>query len=201
MKSIALRLAICGLLVATLACNISTPQGPPGPTPKVVTIVATATLPQPAEVPTENAPVDQPSPVPSPFGESSGSGSSSESGGESFSVTDTGDIITSVSIKNGDVSFKGEVSYPGNDSSNNISVKPVDFDSTKTSGYLIFTLTCSGQGTAKVNYKGGLVESGSPGCGDTWRVYVVNGSPDSHITIHLDANGKVNWSLSITSGE
>lgn len=188
MRSLAFRLAICGLLAATLACNISTPKGPSNPTPEVVTIVATATLPQPAEAPTENAPVDQPSPTSSPSGESS-------------IVTEAGDIIASVSIKNGNVSFEGEVSYPGNDSDDNVSIKPVDFDNTKTSGYLIFTLTCSGQGTAKVNYKGGLVESGSPGCGETWRVYVINGSPDSHISIRLDANGKVNWSLSITSGE
>jgi hypothetical protein len=82
-----------------------------------------------------------------------------------------------------------------------ITVKPVDFDDATTSGYLNFSLTCSGRGKAKVNYKGGLVDSGSPGCGESWKVYVINGSPNSHINIRLDASGDVNWSLSVTGGE
>ena len=100
----------------------------------------------------------------------------------------------------GDASFDGEISYPGDDSSDEITVKPVGFDSTITSGYLVFSLTCSGRGKAKVNYKGGSVESGLPGCGETWKIYVENNSPDSHITIRLDANGEVTWSLSVTGG-
>jgi hypothetical protein len=111
------------------------------------------------------------------------------------------DVFTSVDVKNGDISHEGQISFPGSDASDEISIKPVGFDSTVTSGNLIFSLTCSGEGNAKVNYKGGAVKSGSPGCGETWTVSVVNGSPDSHITIRLDDSGEVSWTLSVTGGD
>ena len=65
---------------------------------------------------------------------------------------------------------------------------------------LSFTLTCTGRGKAKVNYKGGIIPSGSPGCGETWAICVIHGSPDSQITIHLDASGDVDWTLAVTGG-
>jgi hypothetical protein len=197
-KSKAIYLAACVLLAATLACNISTPQGPSDSAPEVVAVIVTATIePQLVEVTTESAPSDQ---ISSPEG-SSESSAGPEPVEESTIVTESGDIVSSVSVKNGDASFDGNVVYPGNDSSDDISVKPIGFDSTKTAGKLIFNLTCSGQGKAKVNYKGGIVESGSPGCGETWTISVINGSPDSHITIRLDASGDVNWSLSVKAAE
>jgi hypothetical protein len=51
--------------------DVSTPQKLADSTPEVMTLVATATLQQTAEAPTEKAQVDQTSPVPSPFGERS----------------------------------------------------------------------------------------------------------------------------------
>jgi hypothetical protein len=199
-KSKAIYLAISSLLAATLACNISTPQGAPEPTAEVVTIVATAT----ADSQSADAPADQTTPTASPADDGSGSeGESSQAGDVLTSITENGDVITSVSIKNGEASFEGRVAFPGSETetSDNITVKPTGFDSATTSGHLNFSLTCSGRGKAKVNYKGGKVDSGSPGCGETWTVYVINGSPDSHIKIRLDASGDVNWSLSITSDE
>jgi hypothetical protein len=198
-KSKAIYLAISSLLAATLACNISTPQGAPEPTAEVVTVVATATADsQSADAPAEDAPT-----APSADDGSGSESESSQAGDELTSITETGDVITSVSIKNGEASFDGSVAFPGSETetSDNITVKPIGFDSATTSGHLNFSLACSGRGKAKVNYKGGMVDSGSPGCGETWTVYVINGSPDSHIKIRLDASGDVNWSLSITSDE
>ena len=197
----AVSLAVGMLLVATLACNISTPQGPVEPAPEAV---ATATAPPPAEGPTESgnaegAPEVQASPTPPSSSESGGTPESNTTGGDAGSLVNS-DIFGSVSIKNGNETYTGKVTFPGNDTSDDIYVKPVDFDSEKTSGHLVFTLTCSGRGKAKVNYKGGKVSNGSPGCGETWTIDVINGSPDSQITIHLDATGDIDWSLTVTSG-
>jgi hypothetical protein len=192
----AIYLAVSILLTATLACNISTPQGPVESTPEVVTVIATATESQLVGAPTEsnnaeNAPDTQIAPT----------SSSPSDGGDAFTITAEGDIHSNVSIKNGNASFEGKIAFPGDNTSDDIYVKPVGFDSEKTSGSLIFSLTCSGRGKAKVNYKGGAVRSGSPGCGETWTIAVINGSPDSQITLHLDASGEIDWSLTVTSGE
>jgi hypothetical protein len=196
-KSKVIYLAISSLLAATLACNISTPQGASEPAPEVDTIVFTATAePQPAD-----AEADQPAPTAEDS--SSPEDQSSEAAEELTSITEDGNIKTSVSIKNGEASFDGRVNFPGSETEtmDDITVKPVDFDNATSSGYLNFSLTCSGRGKAKVNYKGGLVDSGTPGCGESWKVYVINGSPDSHINIRLDASGDINWTLSVTGGE
>jgi hypothetical protein len=214
MKSNARKAAICLavgiLLAATLACNISALEAPAGPTPEVATTVAPATEAGLAEAPTEGsnteeASVVQTSPTPPSLSDNnSAEGGTPEgisnSGGDPSSLIDI-DIFTSVSIKDGNESYEGKISFPGGDTSDDIYVKPIGFDSEKTSGSLTFTLTCSGRGKAKVNYKGGKVESGSPGCGETWTVYVINGSPDSQITIRLDASGEVDWALTVTSGK
>lgn len=201
MKSKSVYWAISFLLAATLACNISTPQGASEPAPEVgTTVVATAT----AESRSTDAPAEQLAPtIPSSEDGSSSEGKSSLAGEELTSITEEGNIHATVSIKDGKASFEGRVNFPGSETetSDDIIVKPIDFDSTSSSGYLTFSLTCSGRGKAKVNYKGGLVDSGLPGCGETWTVYVINGSPDSRINIRLDASGDVNWSLSIASGK
>ena len=199
----AIYLAVGMLLVATLACNLSTPKGPTAPTPEAVAVVATT-----AEAPAENSNTQvAPDVQVSPTAPSSDESSSTENGtpdistsiGDPTSLIDT-DIFTSVSIKNGNESYDGKIAFPGTDTSDEIHVKPIDFDNTEASGNLTFTLNCSGRGKAKVNYKGGMVESGVPGCGETWTIYVINGSPDSQISIRLDASGEIDWSLSITSG-
>jgi len=184
-------------MAAALACNISSPQGSSNSTPEVVTILATATPEQPVDAPTENSTNDQTSPEDG----SSPEGESSDVIGESVSISPDGTIRSSVSVKDGDASFDGSISFPGNHTSDDIAVKPIGFDSTEDSGYLIFNLSCSGQGNAKVNYKGGKIENGSPACGESWKIYVINGSPDSHINIRLDANGEVNWALTVTASE
>lgn len=188
-------LAACVLLVATLACNISSAsQEPPEPAPEVA-----ATESQPLEVPTaEASPTNDRD---STGDENSEDSSSSGTEGGDLPITSVDAIRDSVSIKNGDKTYEGNISFPGNNTNNDITIKPIDFDSAKTSGQLVFTLTCSGRGRAKVNYKGGAVRNGAPGCGETWTVYVINGSPDSHISIRLDASGDVDWTLSVVSGE
>ena len=203
----AIYLAVSVLLCATLACNISNPQGQAEP----VTVDATATEAQAVEAPSENDNPDnaQPTPIPSPSGDSNDSGDGGgsgetdilESAGENFSITSEGIILANVSIKNGNESFEGHIAYPSDNTNDELSIKPIDFDSEKTSGSLIFTMDCSGRGKAKINYKGGAVTDGSPGCGETWTIAVINGSPDSHILIRLDASGDINWTLTVTSGE
>ena len=190
------------LLAATLACNISSPQQESSDS--VPGVAVTETQPVDASAESNNAeiaPTADSSSTNSAETENPGDSSSSETGGSDLSITESNDIRTSISIKNGNETYEGNVSFPGNNTSDTITIKPVDFDDTKTSGQLVFSLACSGQGKAKVNYKGGAVRSGAPGCGETWTVQVVNGSPDSHISIRLDANGDVNWSLSVVSGE
>ena len=203
----AIYLAISVLLFATLACNISNPQGLVEPTPEVVAVIATATEAQSVEAPTESSNAEA-TPAPSSTsdggsadnGSSEGAGGSETTGGD-VSTTIEGDVLASVSIKNGNASFDGHITYPGDNTSDEITIKPVDFDNEKTSGSLIFTMDCSGRGKAKINYKGGAVTKGSPGCGETWTITLINGSPDSHILIRLDASGDINWSLTVTSGE
>lgn len=132
-------------------------------------------------------------------GGGSSSGGSSGGGGGGSSAPGDSDITASVSIKNGNATFHGEVSYPNGDTTDNVYIKPSGFDSVKTSGNLIFTLTCSG-GTAKVNYNGGSVKNGSPGCNKTWTVFVTNVSADSRVKIYLDSSGHVNWNLVVSGG-
>ncbi len=81
--------------------------------PEVVTIVAIATLQQSAEAPTENTPIDRPFLIHPPSGESSESSGSSESGGGNTFITDDGNIITSISVKNGDASYEGKFPISG----------------------------------------------------------------------------------------
>jgi hypothetical protein len=126
-------------------------------------------------------------------------GTSPEAAGSGLSTPVDSDVFASVSVRNGNASYEGQISFPGSDSSDEIYVKPVGFDSTVTSGTLSFFLSCSGEGKAKVNYKGGAVKSGSPGCGETWTVGVVTGSADSHITVRLDDRGELDWTLTVTS--
>ena len=198
----ALFLAACVLLTASLACNLSNPQGPAESAPEVVTVLETATASQPSE-----ATVEAPAQPAEPSDGSGAEGSSPEdssnagSGEGETTINANGDILTSVSIKGGNASFDGNVTYPGNASTNNITVKPIGLDSATTSGYLNFTLACSGRGKAKINYKGGAVKKGTPGCGETWSAYIINGSPDSHIEIRLDASGDIDWSLTVTGSE
>lgn len=196
-RRVSIFLAACVLLAVTLACNIPfSSQESSESVPETVNTV-TATAAQPVEAPTEeSSPTDN-----STVEENPGNPNTSETGVGDLSTTGDNDIRASLSIKNANETYEGNISFPGNDTSDNITIKPIDFDDTKTSGQLIFTLACSGQGKAKVNYKGGAVRSGVPGCGETWTVDVTNGSPDSHILIRLDASGDVNWSLSVTNGE
>jgi hypothetical protein len=193
----AIYLALCTLLAATLACNISTPRGPITPAPETAISVATAGNPQP----TNTASAGATSSPPTSESQNSENGSSSGGAGGDSSLPGDDDVNASVSVKNGNESYEGHIAFPGSDTSDEIYIKPVDFDSVKTSGNLVFTLTCSGRGKAKVNYKGGAVTNGKPGCGETWTVSVINGSPDSHITVHLDDSGDINWTLTVTSGE
>jgi hypothetical protein len=212
MRREATYLAVCVLLASTLACNISNPRGPITPTPEAATVVATGTQPGPAEAPTKSSNLEgtlvvEATPTLASSSDSSNTGAgtpessgSSGAGGGGSSTTGDNDIFDSVSIKNGNTSYKGHVSFPGGDTSDNIDIKPIGFDNAKKEGNLTFKLTCSGRGKAKINYKGGAVKSGSPGCGGTWTIYVIDGSPDSQILIHLDASGDVNWSLTVTGG-
>ena len=266
--------ASTGIILASLACNFSSPQASEEPTQEVITIVVTATSQPPTETPaggpsavfkqdlnvrtgpgtaypiqdqlpggtrvdilgknedgtwlfvsysggtgwvsepytensdTESVPVVQAPPPPSSSSSSSsagsGSGSSGSSGGgggssSGSSASSDKDISTSVSIKNGSATYSGEISYPNGDDTDNIYVKPTGFDSVKTSGNLIFTLTCSG-GNAKVKYNGGSVKSGSPGCNKTWTVFFTNDSANGNLKIYLDNPGYVNWTLVISAG-
>lgn len=203
-------LAGCALLVITLACNLSSaPQEPTAPAPGAVTGSATASQPEPAQAPTdsgnlENPPIEETSPPDdneSTDGENSGSGSSSETEEEGSSTLVDADLRDSVSIKNGNKSYEGNISFPGSATSVAITIKPIDFDNAQSSGKLVFTLTCSGRGRAKVNYKGAAIREGVPGCDETWTAHVSDSSPDSHISIRLDASGDVDWTLHVTGGE
>jgi uncharacterized protein YraI len=133
-------------------------------------------------------------------GSSSGGSSGGSSGsGAGGSAPSDKDIKASVSIKNGSDTQNSEISYPDGDTTDRVTITPTGFDSNKTSGNLIFTLTCSG-GTAKVNYNGGSVKSGSPGCNKTWTVFVTNDSSYSNLKIYLDSPGYVNWTLIVAGG-
>jgi hypothetical protein len=187
-----------------LACNISASQESTESAPNVAD-----TEPQSVEAPTEHSGAESlPTEEFSPTNDSDGAeaenpenNSSSESGGVDLPITGEDVIRDNISIKNGNQIYEGNVSFPGNNTNDEITIKPIDFDSTKASGQLVFTLSCSGRGRAKVNYKGGAVRSGAPGCDETWTVHVIDGSPDSHISIRLDASGDVNWTLSVVSEE
>jgi hypothetical protein len=151
------------------------------------------------------APPSSSSSSPSSGGSSSSSSGNSSSGGSSSGGSSGGsapsdkDIKASVNIKNGSDTQDGEISFPDGDTTDRVTITPTGFDSNKTSGNLIFTLTCSG-GTAKVNYNGGSVKSGSPGCNKTWAVFVTNDSSYSNLKIYLDSPGYVHWILIVTGG-
>jgi hypothetical protein len=179
------------LLAISLACNLPSQPGPATSTPDMRNIVATQTGSQP----TKSFPDETPGPTATITDAENDSAS-----GEEPTITADGDIFDTVNIKDGNEAYEGKISFPEGDSSDEIQIKPVGFDSTVTSGSLVFTLTCSGEGNVKVNYRGGAIESGSSGCGESWTVAVVTGSADSQITIRLDDRGEIDWRLTVTGG-
>jgi hypothetical protein len=161
------------------------------------------------EAPTESSDAEiEPTEETSPSNDSDGNevedsedNSSSGTGGVDLPITGEDVIRDTISIKKGNKTYEGNVSFPGSNTNDDITIKPTDFDNSESSGQLVFTLTCSGRGRAKINYKGGAVRDGAPGCGETWTVQIINGSPDSHISIRLDASGDIDWTLSVVSGD
>ena len=129
-------------------------------------------------------------------GGSSGGGSGGGGGGASAPSDST--IIKSVSIKNGNISASSAVSYPDGDTEDRVVIKPTGFDSSKKSGNLSFSLTCSG-GTAKVTYNGGSVTNGSAGCNKGWTVFFTNVSADGNLKIYLESPGYVDWQLTVNA--
>ena len=201
----AIYLAAGMMLVAMLACNLSTPKGPTSPTSEAAAV--TTAEPNLAEAPAQNSNTEVPTDAqPSPTLPSSGDSSNPENGTPEVSIAGVGptslidDIFTSISVKNGNESYEGNIAFPGTDTSDEIHVKPIDLEGEEATGNLTFTLNCSGRGKAKVGYKGGMIVSGVPGCGETWTIYVIHGSPDSQISIRLDATGAIDWTLTVTSG-
>lgn len=141
-------------------------------------------------------------------GGSSGSGGSGSSGGSSGSGGSGGggapsdsDITTDINIKNDAKSFNGVISYPNGDSTDRVYVRAVGFDSTKHSGNIIFSLTCSGDGVANVKVQDvGNTTSGSPGCNKTWTNFFGNDSDRDTIKIYFNSgSGNVNWTLVISA--
>lgn len=127
-----------------------------------------------------------------------GSNNSGGSGGGQSAPSDS-DIKAKINVKNGNINYSGEVSYPDGDATDKIFVTVEGFDSVKTSGTVIYTLTCSG-GTPNVKAVGGAVKSGTPGCNSTWTAFYTNDSNSQTITITQDSNGYTNWTLIAAAG-
>lgn len=131
----------------------------------------------------------------------SGGGNSGGSGGGGGGQTapSDNDIQAKINIKNGNFTQSGTVSYPDGDTTDKIFVSVEGFDSVKTSGNIIYTLTCTG-GTPTVKAVGGAVNNGSVGCNKTWTVFYTNVSNKETITITQESGGLTNWTLIATAG-
>lgn len=126
-------------------------------------------------------------------GSGGGSGSNSGGGGGGQTAPSDNDIKAKVNIKNGNLNLSDVVSYPSGDGTDKIFITVNGFDSVKTSGKVIYTLTCSG-GTPTVKAVGGSV-TGSVGCNKTWTVFYTNVSYQETITITQGSDGYTNWTL------
>lgn len=161
---------------------------------------------------TSSVPVVSAPPAPSTSGDSGGDGGggSGDSGGGSGSGGGTGsgsgggeqvappdsDISVTLNIKTGSFTKADAVSYPNGDTTDKVFVKVNGFDSVKTSGDAIYTLTCNSTGgTPTVTHVGGAIKSGSASCNSTWRVFYTNVSTQSTITIQQGSNGYTTWTL------
>lgn len=132
----------------------------------------------------------------------SGGGGSDDGGGSSDPVAPPdSDISVTISIKNGAFNRSDAVSYPNGDTTDKVFVRVNGFDSVKTSGSIIYTLTCSSSGaTPNIKFVGGAIKSGSPGCNSTWTAFYTNVSYNTTITISQEANGYTNWTLVASAG-
>lgn len=128
----------------------------------------------------------------------SGGGGNSGGGGGGQTAPSDNDIQAKINIKNGNFTQSGAVSYPDGDTTDKIFVTVEGFDSVKTSGNIIYTLTCTG-GTPTVKAVGGAV-NGSVGCNKTWTVFYTNVSNKETITITQESGGLTNWTLIATAG-
>lgn len=124
----------------------------------------------------------------------SASDDSGGSGGGSGAPSDS-DIKTEVNIKNDAQSFNGVISYPDGDTTDRIYIRVVGFDSGTNSGYLNFTLTCSGDGVGNVDV------SGDGDCNDNWSRIFYYDNYNYTITIKLESGDSayVNWNLVISA--
>lgn len=125
---------------------------------------------------------------------SGGSGGSGGGSGSSGAPSDS-DIQTEVNVKNDAQSFNDEISYPDGDTTDRVSIRVVGFDGGTSSGYLNFTLTCSGEGVGNVEV------SGDGDCNDNWSRIFYYDNYNYTITIKLDSGGSanVNWNLVISA--
>jgi hypothetical protein len=124
----------------------------------------------------------------------SGSGDSGDSGGGSGAPSDS-DIRTEVDIKDDAQSFNDVISYPDGDTTDRVSIRVVGFDGGTSSGYLNFTLTCSGEGVGNVKV------SGDGDCNENWSRIFYTDNYNYTITIKLESGGSayVNWNLVISA--
>jgi hypothetical protein len=133
----------------------------------------------------------------------SGSGGSGGGGGSGSGQTapSDSDISVTISIKNGNFNRSDAVSYPNGDGGDKVFVRVNGFDSVKTSGNIIYTLTCSSTGAAPtIKYVGGSVTNGTPGCNSTWTVFYTNVSYNGTVTITQGSDGYTTWTLVAAAG-
>lgn len=142
----------------------------------------------------EMVPVVNVAPPPPPSGGSGTSPTATTSGGGANAPSDS-DINVEVNVKNDNKFLSGEISYPGGDHSDRVYVRVVGFDSGTSSGYLNYSLSCTGTGAGAVKVSGGGA------CNDGWsKIYYYDNYNDT-IQIYLDSGGSafVNWTLVISA--
>ncbi len=134
-----------------------------------------------------------------PSGSSGVSPTATDSGGGGGGGTTApadSDISTTINIKNGSINYSGEISYPEGDSVDKVYVKVNGFDSITTSGNVVYSLTCSSNGSPpSITHIGGSVISGVVGCNSSWTVFYTNDSDTSTLTIQQESSAYATWSL------
>ncbi|MGD8604603.1 MAG: SH3 domain-containing protein [Anaerolineales bacterium] len=124
-----------------------------------------------------------------------GAGGSSGGSGSGQTAPSDSNISDTLNIKNDSKFYNDVISYPSGDTQDQVYINIQGFDSITTSGYVNYSLNCTGTGVANV------VVTGGGDCNSAWTEFYTNDSHQETIKIYLDSgsNAYVEWTLVVSA--
>jgi hypothetical protein len=134
--------------------------------------------------------------IPIVMADSGGDSSPTDEGGDGGSgggqtAPSDSNISDTLNIKNDSKFYSDVISYPSGDTEDQVYINIQGFDSITTSGYVNYSLNCTGTGVANV------IVTGGGDCNSAWSEFYTNDSHQETIRIYLNSGGNayVEWTL------